>query len=282
MSSVESLWDELDEELLPVLREYRRNLAALRVDTKPDSTLLSEADVAVQTLIVDAVQRHFPGSAFVAEEDNAELPRSGDPLWIIDPIDGTSEFVAADRREFCSVVCRIDAGMPTAAYVLAPELGTERSAVSIHWVDEVTVNGRLATPLRPTPRPRHASVTRSKGSAPRDFEASLVSVGAEMKIRTTSQTLDMVRACLDLSEFSEPSQCFDLFYRPNQKVWDGAAGIGLSLAAGRAATDGFGNAAVPFDPAFLGQREPVLPETVIGSPESVRWFTDVLARFRSG
>ncbi|MCM6773832.1 inositol monophosphatase family protein [Nocardia sp. CDC159] len=282
MDSVASLWDELDEQLLPLLRGYRRNLSGLRVDTKSDRTLLSEADVAAQTVIVEAVRRRFPDAGFVAEEDHSGLVTSGDPLWIIDPIDGTSEFVRADGREFCSVVCRVDAGIPTATYILAPELGIGRSALSIRWADEVTVNGRAAVPLPRVPVPRRASVTRSKGSTPRRFEFALTAAGAEVKLRTTSQTLDMVRTCIDLSDCTDIVGSFDLFYRPNQKVWDGAAGIGLSLATGRSAVDGFGTDAVPFDEALWKQREPLFSETIIGSPECVRWFVDVLARSRSG
>ncbi len=282
MGGVDSLWDELDDRLLPLLRRYRRNLAELRVDTKPDSTLLSEADLAAQTLIVDAIERRFPGSGFVAEEDHSGFPLSGEPLWIIDPIDGTSEFVAAEGREFCSVICRVEAGIPTAAYILAPELGVDRSVLTIRWADTVTVNGRSAVPISAASRPRRASITRSKGSAPREFEKALAVVGSETKIRTTSQTLDMVRTCIDLSPLTEIAQWFDLFYRPNQKVWDGAAGIGLCLAMGRAAVDGFGDEVVPIDSDLLQQRQPIFAETVAGSPECVRWFTDVLAQSRGG
>lgn len=282
MSDVGSLWKALDEQLLPLLGRYRDNLASLQVDKKADDTLLSEADLATQTAIIQTIQRHYPGSRFVAEEDEAELPSSGDPTWIIDPIDGTSEFVSPDGREFCSVVCLLDAGVPVAAYVLAPELGAGRTPIAIHWSAEVFVNGQPASPLTPAARPRRASVTRSKGSAPRRFEAALADVGCAMKVRTTSQTLDMVRTCLDLTAWTQaPDQQFDLFYRPNQKVWDGAAGIGLATAMGRTATDGAGHSPLPLRAPFLAQREPTFAETIAGDPDSVRWFVQTLARSRS-
>lgn len=133
LSDVGSLWKALDKQLVPLLRRYRRNLASLHVDTKADNTLLSEADLATQAAIIKTIRRHFPESRFVAEEDEAELPSSGEPTWIIDPIDGTSEFVAPNGREFCSVVCLLEAGVPTAAYVLAPELGVDRTPITIQW-----------------------------------------------------------------------------------------------------------------------------------------------------
>ncbi|WP_405165894.1 inositol monophosphatase family protein [Nocardia sp. NBC_01499] len=283
MSDVGSLWKALDKQLVPLLRRYRRNLASLHVDTKADNTLLSEADLATQAAIIKTIRRHFPESRFVAEEDEAELPSSGEPTWIIDPIDGTSEFVAPNGREFCSVVCLLEAGVPTAAYVLAPELGVDRTPITIQWSGEVVVNGRTAKPLGRAARPRRASVTRSKGSAARKFEIDLAEVGCAMKTRTTSQTLDMVRTCIDLSTWAQtPEYQFDLFYRPRQKVWDGAAGIGLATAMGRTATDGRGISPLPLDEQFLNQREPTFPETVAGDPDCVRWFVDLLAESRSG
>ncbi|MEV6554818.1 inositol monophosphatase family protein [Nocardia sp. NPDC051756] len=283
MRDVGSLWEALDEQLLPLLRRYRRNLASLQVDTKADNTLLSEADLATQTAIIETIGRHFPGSRFVAEEDEAELPGSGEPTWIIDPIDGTSEFVTASGREFCSVVCLLEHGVPSAAYVLAPELGVDRSPITIHWSGEVTVNGHTAEPISPTTSPRRASVTRSKNSTARKFEIDLADAGCLMKTRTTSQTLDMVRTCIDLSAWTQaPESQFDLFYRPNQKVWDGAAGIGLTAAMGRTATDGRGISPLPLAQEFLNQREPIFPETIAGDPDCVRWFVELLAESRSG
>ncbi len=283
LSDVGSLWKALDEQLLPLLGGYRKNLASLQVDRKADDTLLSEADLATQTAIIETIQRHYPGSRFVAEEDEAELPSSGEPTWIIDPIDGTSEFVSPDGREFCSVVCLLDAGVPAAAYVLAPELGAGRTPIAIHWSGEVLVNGQQAPQLTAAAKPRRASVTRSKGSTPRKFEAALADTGCAMKLRTTSQTLDMVRTCIDLTAWTQaPDQQFDLFYRPNQKVWDGAAGIGLATAMGRTATDGDGRSPLPLQPQFLAQREPTFAETIAGETDSVRWFVQILAESRSG
>lgn len=42
------LWATLDERLLPMLRSYRQRLPTLHVTEKADSTLLSEADLAVR------------------------------------------------------------------------------------------------------------------------------------------------------------------------------------------------------------------------------------------
>lgn len=274
---LESLWTKLDELLLPVLRSYRERLPALEVSEKADRTLLSEADLAAQKLIVETILAAFPGSGFVAEEDDEPLPRHGSPVWVIDPIDGTSEFVSPTGREFCSVVCRLDDGVPTAAYVLAPELGAGRRPIRIHWATQVTVNDEPAKPLPAHDKPVRASVTRSKGTEPRPYEADLAEIGCEMKLRTTSQTLDMVRACADLSAWTgDPDKQFDVFYRREQKVWDGIAGIALATAMGRLARDGNGRDPVPISQDMLTEPEPQFAETVTGDPDCVHWFLSLI------
>lgn len=171
---LESLWTTLDERLLPVLQSYRQRLPTLDVSVKADKTLLSEADLAAQKLIVEAILELFPGSRFVAEEDDQPLPRQGTPMWVIDPIDGTSQFVDPLGREYCSVVCRLDEGTPTGAYVLATRTWCgwqpdQRPLVPGH----VTVNGKPAVALPRRSTPRRVSVTRSKNSSPRPYESEL-------------------------------------------------------------------------------------------------------------
>ncbi|MEV6139519.1 hypothetical protein AB0L63_26390 [Nocardia sp. NPDC051990] len=111
-----------------------------------------------------------------------------------------------EGREFCSVVCRLDAGVPTAAYVLAPELRADRTPIAIHWSGEVVANGQPAKRLPRTAMARLASVIRSKDSVASRFETDLADIGCAMKVRTTSQTLDMVRTCIDLSMRTQASE----------------------------------------------------------------------------
>jgi 3'(2'), 5'-bisphosphate nucleotidase len=275
-----SLWSALDEALLPSLRGYRQRLHTIDVTTKADRTLVSEADIAIQKLIVETILEEFPDSGFVAEEEVEHIPRRGEPMWVIDPIDGTSEFVDPAKREYCSVVCRLDSGVATGAYVLAPELGADRAPVMIHWTDHVTVNGKSA-PSMPKRGgvPERASVTRSKGSTPRGFESELARVGCDMKLRTTSQTLDMVRSSIDLTHWTgEADNQFDVFYRQRQKVWDGAAGIGLATAMGRLTRNDQGVDPLPLTTEFLALDEPTFNATISGAADCVEWFLEVLRR----
>lgn len=269
---IAALWQELESTLTPIFASYRSNLESLRVELKSDKTLLSEADLAIQGTIIDCVRRVDPDGLIIAEE-NADLlgsmSKSGGRLWIIDPIDGTAQFVDQSRTEFCSVVCLIENQMPVAAFVLAPEIGPNRTPVCVSLTDPtapIHVNGGPTAPVGSSPmHPRWISATRSAGTQPRQYEASLLAHGYELKTRTTSQTLDMVRACVDLAPFTDPPlEPFGAFYREQQKVWDGAAGIGLAYAAGLYVGDGAGQERTGVEVA-LNVDEPVFDSTLVAS-----------------
>jgi len=61
---------------------------------------VTDADVAAQQLITNLVRQHFPEHGFLAEEANSALPTAGPVHWIIDPLDGTSNY-SRGIPEFC-------------------------------------------------------------------------------------------------------------------------------------------------------------------------------------
>lgn len=262
-----------------------RSRQSLHVETKPDSTLLTEADVVVQAQIIECVRAFDPDAFIVAEEDSHSRGQSQafDPagrIWIIDPIDGTAEFVKVEGREFCSVVCLVEDRMPVAAFVLAPELGPDRTPVCVRLggpTEPIEINGeQVSCPAGPD-QPRSASVTRSAGTQARAYEEELLARGYRLKTRTTSQTLDMVRTCVDLVPFTDPSlHQFGLFYRERQKVWDGAAGMCLAYASGLHVGDGNGRERTGIEIA-LDVADPQFDSTIVASDsEAVQIVVDAV------
>ncbi|MST34909.1 histidinol phosphatase, partial [Acidimicrobiaceae bacterium USS-CC1] len=63
----------------------------LVVDTKPDRTWVTEADRGVERAVRERLARARPGDAVLGEEDG--LQGEGPRRWIVDPIDGTANFV---------------------------------------------------------------------------------------------------------------------------------------------------------------------------------------------
>lgn len=53
---------------------------------------VTDADLASQEIITQVIQSHFPNHGFITEEHDPSLPATGSIQWIIDPVDGTSNY----------------------------------------------------------------------------------------------------------------------------------------------------------------------------------------------
>lgn len=53
---------------------------------------VTDADYASQTLITRTIRAAFPAHGFLTEEDDPSLPPDGEVIWVIDPVDGTSNY----------------------------------------------------------------------------------------------------------------------------------------------------------------------------------------------
>ncbi|HET8614598.1 MAG TPA: inositol monophosphatase family protein, partial [Actinomycetales bacterium] len=69
----------------------RFRAADLRVDTKPDLTPVSDADVSAEELVRSQLRRTRPRDMVIGEE--LESTGHGSRRWVVDPIDGTKNFV---------------------------------------------------------------------------------------------------------------------------------------------------------------------------------------------
>jgi myo-inositol-1(or 4)-monophosphatase len=68
---------------------------SLRVSTKGDIDLVTEADLAAEKLIIERIRTHYPRHAILAEESGASNGNLAGPdewKWIIDPLDGTTNY----------------------------------------------------------------------------------------------------------------------------------------------------------------------------------------------
>ena len=85
--------------------------------------LVTDADFAAQHLITDAIQAQFPNHGFLTEEEDSRLPESGPFIWIVDPIDGTTNY-SRQIPEFCISIAAClphDGGFtPVAAAIYDP------------------------------------------------------------------------------------------------------------------------------------------------------------------
>jgi histidinol-phosphatase len=92
----------------------------LRVETKPDRTPVTDADRAVEFELRNLIATHRPQDAVIGEE--FENTASAERNWIIDPIDGTANYLRGVPVWASLIALRID-GVIVLSVVSAPALG---------------------------------------------------------------------------------------------------------------------------------------------------------------
>ncbi len=88
-----------------VIGRNLNNLEALTVTTKGRNDFVSEVDRAAEAEIVAIIRRHYPQHAILAEESGAQ--GESDTRWIIDPLDGTTNFLHGFPVFAVSIACEI-------------------------------------------------------------------------------------------------------------------------------------------------------------------------------
>lgn len=267
------LWTDIVERVLPVMRWYRTHLASMATSRKSDGTLLCEADLAVQELIVDTLHRYDPCARIVAEESPNALTKAdaSGRVWVVDPIDGSSQFVDPWLTEFCSVVAVLEAGDPVGCMILAPELGTGRVPVLLTWNGDGQLPLLCGEPAKPARRTRLVSATRSSRDPATPVEVLAVRTGLKPKTRATSQSLDMARTAIDL-ELDTGLESFRWFAAARQLLWDSVAGMALAKATGRMVVNSSGTSIIPVDSNIISNPIPTVPTTLVATPDDVDWI----------
>lgn len=92
----------------------------LKVDTKPDMTPVSDADVAVEGALRDKLGTTRPADAVLGEEFGGDVQFSG-RQWVIDPIDGTKNYVRG-VPVWATLISLLEDGEPVVGVVSAPAL----------------------------------------------------------------------------------------------------------------------------------------------------------------
>ncbi len=105
-----------------VMEVYSR--AAIETRIKNDDSPVTEADERTEAFLLDRLARALPALPIIAEESavQGETPQQSGAFLLVDPLDGTREFIAR-RDEFTINVAFVEDGAPKAGAVFAPALG---------------------------------------------------------------------------------------------------------------------------------------------------------------
>ncbi len=93
------------------------------VERKDDDSPVTEADRRAEAIILPGLRALLQGVPVVAEEASAEgqTPQVGDTFWLVDPLDGTKEFIRRNG-EFTVNIGLVVQGTPVLGVVFAPAL----------------------------------------------------------------------------------------------------------------------------------------------------------------
>lgn len=89
------------------------------VKTKSDSSPVTEADEAADVVISDGLRAAFPDITLITEEQSQSHSEKADVFLIVDPLDGTKEFINR-RGDFTVNIALVENGIPTRGVVYAP------------------------------------------------------------------------------------------------------------------------------------------------------------------
>ena len=220
--------------------------ASLNVRTKTGGDPVSAADLAVDTLLRERLPGE--GEGWLSEEtadDGARLARRR--VWVVDPLDGTKEFLAG-IPEWAISVGLVEDGVATAGGVCNPALGMMVVGGIGHGVQ---VNGAQVPPLSGEKALRGARVLASRTETGRGEWARFA--GASFDVVPTGS----VAWKLALLAAGRADATWTL--TPKHE-WDVAAGVALVLAAG-GAVFGLDGRSLPFN-----RPHPRLPGLVACAP----------------
>ncbi|MET0173029.1 MAG: inositol monophosphatase family protein, partial [Agrobacterium vaccinii] len=97
--------------------------AGPHVTYKNDCSPVTEADQRAEDVILEALAQYFPDIPVIAEEAaaNGIVPEAHDEFFLVDPLDGTKEFISG-KQDFTVNIALVRDGTPVLGVVYAPAL----------------------------------------------------------------------------------------------------------------------------------------------------------------
>ncbi len=234
------------------LRTVRRPRDPAAWTTKGQNDFVTQADRDSEEIIRGVLLAGEPGSTVLGEEFSPDAPRNG-LVWVVDPIDGTANFIHGFPAYAVSIAAEVD-GVLQAGVVLAVETNQLYHAAQGGgaWLDEQ----RLA--VSSITDPGHALI----GTGFPFKQVDLLPRYQRQFARVTPATAGIRRAgsaALDLAWVA--SGTFDGFWELVLAPWDVGAGVMLVREAGGVVTD------------LAGRRvEAEQGPLVAGNPAIHRWL----------
>ena len=208
---------ETGEAILQVVRR------GFEVESKHDSSPVTEADRAAELIILAALARAAPGIPVIAEEEVAagRIPAHDDTYFLVDPLDGTKEFIRGGD-DYTVNIGLIEHGTPKLGVVFAPATGRLHGGCvgDEAWVED----GKRRAPISTRPRGELTTAVASKShlnQATIDYLEVAVGNCGYVSIGSSLKFCILAEGKADIYPRAAPTS-----------EWDTAAGHAVLLAAG--------------------------------------------------
>lgn len=214
--------------------------------TKSDGSPVTAADTESEAIVTAALQRIAPDVPVIAEEaisDGAAPASIGARFFLVDPLDGTKEFISG-RGEFTLNIALVENGTPRFGLIYAPALArlyvtlADDLAVAAtldpetgDWHEAIAAAARLQSRAAPADRSRVLVASRAHGAE--ELDRWLRETAVDVKGMTSIGS--SLKFCLVADGTA------DLYPRLSPTMeWDTAAGHAIAVAAGAVVTDASG------------------------------------------
>ena len=210
-----------------------KKLHKLKVEKKGSTDYVTEVDRRVEQIIFEDIKSYYPEHNFLGEESGEEINNSN-VTWILDPIDGTTNFINGFPH-YCISLCASVDGVPTHGVIIDP---TRREEFSASKGKGAQLNGeriRVSDQKNLT----DALLSCSSRSTPeQNYKYNLL--GTFMELYKNEITIRRTGcSALDLAYIAAGR--LDGFWGNGLKPWDVAAGIVIAEEAGALLSDFHGN-----------------------------------------
>ena len=186
----------------------------IQFESKHDASPLTKADLAAHDAIVSGLKEVDPGTPIVSEEGREGNPRDTELTWLVDPLDGTKEFIKRNGMFTVNIALMRRRGLrwaPIFGVVHAPASRTTWLGGIGHPAEKISDSKRTRINVTDQPGPRVRLVVSGSHRTDRDEEFAR-NLGAHDLVRMGSS----LKACVvaegsaDLYPRFGPTSCWDI------------------------------------------------------------------------
>lgn len=213
ISSVITLLEKAGEE---IMRIYRTDDFQTRI--KDDKSPVTMADLSADKIIKSGLAEITPGIPVFSEETkdiSYDVRSEWQTLWILDPLDGTKEFIARND-EFCISLALVKGQNPEAGFIYAPVTGESWYALKNNGAYKIEGGKTFSLPLSDEKGPYKINISRTHHT---DKEAAWIENFSRDNVALIKIHGSAVKFCRIAEGVSDLYPKFSLIHE-----WDIAAG----------------------------------------------------------